>query len=143
MATQLSPVCVVMLARFGVMIAAGLTVICRDLDNCSLRSSPTVAAMPKLEIVTPPLMVMNVCGDEPRSTVDALASVAIPPPIFGSQFELATSSVPDLFQLTPSKTLRIGKLTFVVLNQVWNSCAALPGPLAGADAPAFWLASAL
>src|SRR5882672_990520 len=87
-------------------------------------------------------MMMNVCGAAPTSTVAALASMAIPPPIFGNQLELTTSRFAERFQLTPSNHLSAGKLTFVVSNHVWNSCAAVPGPLVGADAPEFWEAMA-
>src|SRR5258705_4503500 len=136
-----SPALTVTLAEFGQMMFAELTRVKAPLARMNL-ISPTVAAEPKLLMDADPLMVMKVCGDAPRFTVDADASVAVPPPSLGSQFELATSSVPTRGQFTPSKNLKIGKLTLVVSNQAWNSSGAELGPLAGVPAPEFWVASA-
>src|SRR5258706_12705044 len=108
-----SPTATDKFAEFGQRRLAELTRVKAPLASTSF-ISPTPAADPKLLMDTVPLMVMKVCGDAPRLTVDADANVAVPPPTLGRQFELATSSVPTRAQLTPSKNLKIGKFTLVV-----------------------------
>src|ERR1700730_5980811 len=141
MAVKMSPAVAMMLVPPGQTMLAPFVSVNAP-PQYTRFSSPLTAEVPKLVIAATPVMVTSEPVCAPRSTVAAEATDARPPPICGHQMELATSMRPFFGQLTPSKIFSIGNDALVVSIHVWNCVAALFGPLAGADDPLFFEASA-